>query len=69
MDKLSNIVGLIKFIVILDNNGKRIYSRYFTRGDMLNDIPAQKDFEKKICQTVVNLNVNRSNEGKSRMLN
>jgi hypothetical protein len=65
MEKLRNTVGFVHFVVILDNNGKRIYSRYFSGGShYLADITQQKEFEKKIGQTVMNLNVNRNNESK-----
>jgi REP element-mobilizing transposase RayT len=64
MEKLKSTVGFIHFICVLDNNGKRIYSRYFSQnGSYLADISAQKDFEKKIGHAVLNLNVNRNNEG------
>ena len=65
MEKLRQTVGFIYFVVILDNNGKRIYSRYFVNeSHYLHSIPQQKDFEKKMGQTVLNLNVNKNNEGK-----
>lgn len=65
MDKLKSSVGFIHFIVILDNNGKRIYARYFSQqGTYLADVTAQKEFEKKIGHTVLNLNVNKNSEGK-----
>ena len=63
MDKLRNTIGLINFIVLLDNYGKRLYAKYFVLSDSsLNDVNAQKEFEKKIGQSVLNLNVNKSNE-------
>ncbi len=65
MEKLQNTVGFIHFVVILDNNGKRIYSRYFSgQTHYLADVTAQREFEKKMAQTVLNLNVNKNNEGK-----
>lgn len=55
---------MIKFIVILDNTGKRIYAKYFVEEENeLYDINAQKEFEKKMGQAVLNLNVNKLNEG------
>ena len=64
MEKLKDTVGFVHFIVILDNNGKRIYSRYFKGPNhQLSDIASQKDFEKKMGQAVFNLNVIRNNEG------
>jgi len=66
MNKLKNTVGFIHFICILDNNCKRVYSRYFCQnGSYLSDINSQKDFEKKIGNAVLNLNVNKNNEGKN----
>ena len=63
MEKLKSTVGFIHFLIILDNNGKRIYAKYFCQeGTYLSDIPAQKDFEKKIGNAVLNLNVNKSAE-------
>jgi len=71
MDKLQNIVtiilttkvGFIQFIVLLDNNGKRIYAKYFSReGTYLSETSNQKLFEKKIGTTAVNLNVNKNYE-------
>jgi hypothetical protein len=63
MENLKNIVGLINFIVILDNNGRRIYSKYFlSSSHYLFDIQAQKEFEKKMGQTVMNLNVSKNND-------
>ncbi len=64
MEKLNQTVGFVYFVMLLDNNGKRIYSRYFVNeGHSLYDASQQKEFEKKIGQTVLNLNVNKNNEG------
>ena len=52
-DKLSNIVCLIKFITILDNNGKLIYGKYFT----IKDSNKQRELEKQLCFQVKNLNI------------
>ena len=52
-DKLSNIASLIKFLIILDNSGKLIYSKYFTA----KDISKQHEFEKQLCFQIKNLNV------------
>ena len=52
-EKLNNIACLAKFIIILDNNGKLIYSRYFT-GKEQNK---QREFEKQLCFQVKNLNI------------
>jgi len=64
MEKLKNIVGLIHFVIFLDNNGKRIYSKYFEKGNLsISDASSQKDFEKRLGQAVLNFNVNKNNEG------
>ncbi len=64
MYKLLKQIGLVHFIILLDNNGKRIYSKYYVDEDNeLNDINGQKEFEKKMAQAVLNLNVNKLNEG------
>ena len=54
-EKLSNIVCLVKFVIILDNNGKLIYSKYFTEKDQNK----QREFEKQLCFQVKNLNVSQ----------
>ena len=51
--KLSNVACLIKFIIILDNNGKIIYSKYYI--DKTNE--KQREFEKQLCYQVKNLNI------------
>jgi len=59
----KNIVGLIQFVVILDNAGKRLYSKYYLpEGHDLTKHLNQVDFEKRIAHSVVNFNVNTSNE-------
>mmetsp|Transcript_322 Transcript_322/g.309 ORF Transcript_322/g.309 Transcript_322/m.309 type:complete len:187 (+) Transcript_322:3-563(+) len=59
----KNIVGLVYFFIILDNEGKRLYSKYYVpESNELFKIQAQKDFEKKICHSVINFNVNRNDE-------
>ena len=52
-EKLNNIVCLVKFIIILDNSGKLIYSKYFTSKDQIK----QCEFEKQLCFQVKNLNI------------
>ena len=65
MEKLKNIVGLIQFVIFLDNNGKRIYSKYFEKGNSsISDQASQKDFERRLGQAVLNFNVNKNNESK-----
>ena len=61
----KNIVGLLQFILILDNDGKRLYSKYYFPEDHeLYKVSNQKDLEKKIGHSVLNFNVSKSNEGK-----
>lgn len=52
---MNDIVGLIKFILILDNSGQRIYTRYYDK--KLDTIESQKELEKKICSSTDKLNV------------
>ena len=53
-EKLSEVTCLIKFIIILDNSGKIIYSRYYTDK---NTPEKQREFEKQLCFQVKNLNI------------
>ena len=53
-EKLSDVTWLIKFIIILDNSGKIIYSRYYTDK---NTPEKQREFEKQLCFQVKNLNI------------
>ena len=47
-EKFNDTVCRVKFILILDNSGKRIYCRYYTRDyDTLN---SQLDFENSLCK-------------------
>ena len=52
--KLNNVVCLIKFIIILDNSGKIIYSKYYTDKKTAEK---QREFEKQLCFQVKNLNI------------
>ena len=52
--KLNNVVCFIKFIIILDNSGKIIYSKYFTDKKTAEK---QREFEKQLCFQVKNLNI------------
>ena len=54
-EKLNDIVCLIKFIVILDNNGNIIYAKFY--GDEFNN--HEKEFISKICSSTSNLNVTK----------
>ena len=53
-EKLSDVASLIKFIIILDNIGKIIYSRYYTDK---NTPEKQREFEKQLCFQAQNLNI------------
>ena len=52
-EKLDNVACLIKFIIILDNNGKIIYSKYYID----KSIEKQREFERQLCFQVKNLNI------------
>ena len=52
-EKLDNVACLIKFIIILDNSGKIIYSKYYID----KSIEKQREFEKQLCYQVKNLNI------------
>ena len=56
-NKLKDIVCVIKFIIILDNYGKRIYSKYYTKEYELDDDNKQLEFEKKLSQYALDNNV------------
>ena len=52
-ENLNGIACLIKFIIILDNSGKIIYSKYYTD----KNIEQQHEFEKQLCFQAQNLNI------------
>ena len=52
-EKLAHVACLIKFIIILDNNGKLIYGKYFIDKDQ----ERQREFEKQLCFQTKNLNI------------
>ena len=54
-EKLKGIVCLIKFVIIVDNKGKNIYSRYYSVE--FENKEYQKEFEKNICLSTKNLNI------------
>ena len=54
-EKLSNVACLVKFIILLDNSGKLIYSKYF----IPKDLERQHEFEKQLCFQVKNLNISQ----------
>ena len=47
-EDLEDIAGIIKFIIILDNSGKRIYCNYYTRD--FDTMESQLDFEYKLSK-------------------
>ena len=55
-EKKKQIVCIIKFLLIFDNEGKLIFGKYFNG---MNDNLKQKDFEKKICLASKNVNVSQ----------
>ena len=55
-EKKKQIVCIIKFLLIFDNEGKLIFGKYFNG---MNDNSKQKDFEKKICLASKNVNVSQ----------
>ena len=59
---LFNTVCSIKFFLILDNAGNRIYCIYYINKDdnpILNTLDAQKNFEKRLCEKILKSNVDR----------
>ncbi len=57
-NKFSGLECLIKFILILDNNGKRIYCNYYCNNE-LNTYESQIEFEKKLCQITITYNIEK----------
>ena len=59
----SNIVCSLKFFLILDNSGNRIYCSYFpnssNENQELNSFDNQKIFEKKLCEKIIKSNIDR----------
>ena len=60
---VSNIVCSIKFFLILDNSGNRIYCSYYinsgSENQELGSIEAQKIFEKKLCEIIIKSNIDQ----------
>ena len=59
---ILNNVCSIKFFLILDNSGKRIYCRYYSTNEENSEfdtIENQLNFEKKLCKKILKLNVDR----------
>ena len=59
-NKLNDVVCVIKFIIILDNFGKRIYSKYYTNDYNLDNENKQFEFERKLSYYAIenNLEIN-----------
>ena len=62
-------MGFIQFIILLDNNAKRIYAKYMQKEDnYLSLIENQKELEQRITSTVLSMNVNKNNESNINMI-
>ena len=57
-EDLENIVCIIKFILILDNSGKRIYCQYYTKE--YETLESQFDFENRLSRITATLSVDRN---------
>ena len=57
-EDLSNFAGIIKFILILDNFGKRIYCNYYTNN--YNTIESQIDFENRLSKITSTYSVDKN---------
>ena len=57
-EDLSNFTGIIKFILILDNFGKRIYCNYYTNN--YNTIESQIDFENRLSKITSTYSVDKN---------
>ena len=57
-EDLENIVCLIKFILILDNSGKRIYCQYYTKE--YETLESQFDFENRLSRITATLSIDRN---------
>ena len=62
-DFFSNLVCSIKFFLILDNSGNRIYCSYYLNtsdeNKELNSIENQRSFEKNLCEKISKSNIDR----------
>ena len=54
----EDIAGIIKFILILDNSGKRIYCSYYTKD--YDTLESQLDFEKRLSKITVTYSVDKT---------
>ena len=57
-EELDYIAGIIKFILILDNSGKRIYCKYYTNN--YNTIESQLDFENRLSKITTTYSVDKN---------
>ena len=57
-EELDYIAGIIKFILILDNSGKRIYCNYYTNN--YNTIESQLDFENRLSKITLTYSVDKN---------
>ena len=57
-EDLENVVCLIKFILILDNSGKRIYCQYYTKE--YETLESQFDFESRLSKITAILSIDRN---------
>lgn len=57
-EDLENVVCLIKFILILDNSGKRIYCQYYTKE--YETLESQFDFENRLAKITATLSIDRN---------
>ena len=57
-EDLENVVCLIKFILILDNSGKRIYCQYYTKE--YETLESQFDFESRLSKITATLSIDRN---------
>ena len=57
-EDLENIICLIKFILILDNSGKRIYCQYYTKE--YETLESQFDFESRLSKITATLSIDRN---------
>ena len=57
-EDLENIICLIKFILILDNSGKRIYCQYYTKE--YETLESQFDFESRLSKITAILSIDRN---------
>lgn len=55
---LKDIISIIKFILILDNSGKRIYCIYYTND--YNTLESQIDFETRLSRVTEKYSVNKN---------